>query len=1077
MLRIVTGSFHPDLEQALVEEVRSLKSSDPLAPLAIVVPSDPLKRHIKQVLVIEHQLALLDVQFLTFHQLALQLSHEQQAGRIPGGAASPLDVAPDLFFERLLGNIARRKPAGPQCLDLSSLPGAWPALWTTVRDLKDAMVDPASVLRAVAEGLFDPHEAATLQTLFTLHASVREAGRALSVGTADDLAAAVIPWVPSSPWLARLERICYYGFYDVTQVQLSLFETVVKRCPATLYFPLCDDPAFAFARRFFERHIEPLRGAEPVVSAPAGPADAAPQVRIMDAAGPDDELAAACKEILTLVETHGYRFDEIGLVARDLQPYRAALRRTLDRHRIPFRTSAGSPVIQEPAAKVLVQLASLPLTHFYRAPMLDVLTSPFYRMNAQPSNGLEPRPDLWRLAVHAMGITRGEGEWQRLSSAGALQAWASGDAAEEPGEGAGQVRIEAAQVQVLATLAAGLIRDCRGLPEEGSVLEMADAFVALAERHLAIPGLTLDESGDDGEGGQFVTCGTAIGRVLAQLRQLDRLGETMSWDEWTALFVDAMERATMPVEPLDHAGIQVLDAMAARGVTCRALFVLGLNEKIFPRYIREDAFLRDRNRRLLAETLGYKIDEKLAGYDEERLLFALLQQAARQRLYLSYQRADAAGRPLAPSAYLDAFSRQDTRDRWADVSVPRRLSDRLDLPLFAPPLLTREELAVGLVLQGRDPVQLLDCLGGNGTVFAHGRDALHVIESEARGLGEHDGVTGPLDRPWAALMARGLAPTSLEQYAKCPFRYFSSHVLRLEPVGRDAADEVSPLVLGELCHRTLHRCYQRLVETGWPRTACAPDTVRDVVRSAAGDAGTEYALNHGTGYALLWQLALETVVALAEAMIEADAGEFRASGFQPVGFEVEAEGSLEAADPAAFKGMKIRGRLDRVDRRDAPPGLRIVDYKYRHGGGRGADRDLVVAAVRGFRLQPPLYALMTPVEQGGGAAAPQAVPAVQSVELAFLMPKPSPQIERARFDASAWNGPAGGLLKKTLRTVVDGVREGRYLILPDGYCDYCEFSAACRRFHGPTWWRAHSSPPAKLLRQLRKQKVDKNGDA
>ncbi len=58
MLRIVTGRYHPDLEQALVEEVRSLKSADPLASLAIVVPSDPLKRRIKQVLCIERGLAL-----------------------------------------------------------------------------------------------------------------------------------------------------------------------------------------------------------------------------------------------------------------------------------------------------------------------------------------------------------------------------------------------------------------------------------------------------------------------------------------------------------------------------------------------------------------------------------------------------------------------------------------------------------------------------------------------------------------------------------------------------------------------------------------------------------------------------------------------------------------------------------------------------------------------------------------------------------------------------------------------------------------------------------------------------------
>ena len=118
-------------------------------------------------------------------------------------------------------------------------------------------------------------------------------------------------------------------------------------------------------------------------------------------------------------------------------------------------------------------------------------------------------------------------------------------------------------------------------------------------------------------------------------------------------------------------------------------------------------------------------------------------------------------------------------------------------------------------------------------------------------------------------------------------------------------------------------------------------------------------------------------------------------------------------------------------------------------------------------MQPPLYALMIPE---GEPATPE------SVELAFLMRKPSPQVERARFDSSAWNGPAGGLLKKTVQTIVGGIREGQYAILPDGYCDHCEFSAACRRFHGPTWWRAYSSPPTRLLRQLRKQKVSKESD-
>lgn len=1076
MLKIVTGSYHPDLEQALVEEVRSLKSADPLAPFAIVVPSDPLKHRLKQLLCVEQQLALLDVHFLTFHQLALDLSHERQAVQGPDGVAPRLEVVPDLFFERLLSSIARRKLAGLQGLDLSNLPpGAWPALWTTVRDLKDATVDPAPVLRAVAEGLFDPHETSTLQALFTLHAAVQEASRVLHVGSVDDLAAAVVPWVPSSPLLSRLAHVCYYGFYDLTQVQLSLFEAVVTHRPATLFFPLRDGPAFVFARRFFERHIEPLLGSSHAVVAPAAQPEEPPQVRIMDAIGPDDELAVACKEILMLVETHGYRFEEIGIVARVVEPYRAALRRTLDQHRIPFVTTAGSPIVQEPAAKVLVQLASLPLTQFYRAPVLDVLTSPFARRDRLELDGLEPRPDLWHLAVRELGITRGEAEWQRLSSAGVLHALMQEDVAEEPAEGIGEVRIEATQMRLLARLVARLIRDCRALPAEGSVAELTDAFVALAETHLAIPGWMGDANETADGSGQAVACGEAIRGVFAQLRQLDRLGETMSLEEWTGLFMQAMERATMPVEPAGHAGVQVLDAMAARGVTCRALFVLGLNEKIFPRYVREDAFLRDRHRRLLDETLGYKIDEKLAGYDEERLLFALLQRAARQRLYLLYQRADGNGRPLAPSAYLDPFLHGGARDRSADVSVPRRLADRLELPLFAPPLLTREELAVGLVLQGRDPTALLDSAGKSGALFAHGLDALHVIESEARGLGDYDGLTGPLDQRWAALASRGLAPTPLEQYARCPFQYFSAQVLRLEPVRYETAGDVSPPVLGELCHATLHRCYRRLVEAGWPQKEFARDTLRAGIRAAAEEVCTAYARDHGTGYALTWQLAQETVVALAGAMIEADGEDFRASGFRPVRFEVEAEGSLEAVDAAAFKGLKIRGRLDRVDRRAQPPALRVVDYKYRHGSGeRGADRDAVVSAVRGFRLQPPLYALMQPAGEGAGAAnEPAGWATPESVDLLFLMRRPAPQVERVRFAASAWRGPAGGLLVKTVRTILDGVREGRYFIVPDGYCDHCEFSAACRRFHGPTWWRAHSSPASKSLRQLRKQKVEK----
>jgi ATP-dependent helicase/nuclease subunit B len=93
------------------------------------------------------------------------------------------------------------------------------------------------------------------------------------------------------------------------------------------------------------------------------------------------------------------------------------------------------------------------------------------------------------------------------------------------------------------------------------------------------------------------------------------------------------------------------------------------------------------------------------------------------------------------------------------------------------------------------------------------------------------------------------------------------------------------------------------------------------------------------------------------------------------------------------------------------------------------------------------------------------------VDFVFLAPRRDPKVERASFDPAAWQGATGKAITQTVRTLVDGIRQGQYFVLPDGYCDHCEFAAACRRFHGPTWWRAHMSPQAKLLRRLRKVKV------
>ena len=90
--------------------------------------------------------------------------------------------------------------------------------------------------RAAGEGYFDQDDADWLRALFSLHAAVREVGWNFHVVTADDLTEAVLPAVPTSPFLTSLNHISYYGFYDLTQVQLSMFQAVSGTVPTTLFF-------------------------------------------------------------------------------------------------------------------------------------------------------------------------------------------------------------------------------------------------------------------------------------------------------------------------------------------------------------------------------------------------------------------------------------------------------------------------------------------------------------------------------------------------------------------------------------------------------------------------------------------------------------------------------------------------------------------------------------------------------------------------------------------------------------------------------------------------------------------------
>ena len=643
-MKIILGPYHPQLEDALAEEIHARKEHDPLAPLLLVVPSETLRRRVKVLLAREHGLHLLNFHVLTFFQVSLNLFHEMH------GPAGPT-LRDQTFMEEALKRVI---PAGGRFARMMENDGACSALWQSLRDLKDAMVDPEAALEALREGLFHNTDRNALGDLFALHREVTRRFPEWQAQDHQDLDAAVARHAPVSAHLGQFERIYYYGFYDLTQSQLELFRSIAGNYPVTLFYPLAQGhPDWSFAQDFYDRYLRGLTGADEVVDLldggagadtaasarapdPLPPPNRSPRHReITSCAGPRDEVLTVAKNLLRLVEEEGIELQRVGVVARTLEAYLPWIQEIFPEHGIPFHTPAQEPLRRFNRVRAVLTLLDLPVRDYARAGVIDLLASHDFNFGTVLGPGADPRPDLWDVATRALRITRGMAEWRRLERylGDGLRLSLMDDEEGRP------LRIAPDQLAALLKTVNALHEHLSALPEDGTWADLSARWRAVIDLFLN-PGR--DETAD--------AVRRAIDETFAGLAALEAISPKVSLESFAQALRQSLDRASVPLSREAVQGVQVMDAGSARGIPFQALFLMGMNEGVFPRTIREDPFLRDHARRVLETDLGYKISSKLAGYDEEKLLFALLSGSVSDRLSLARS-------PTASGSVSTAFPR------------------------------------------------------------------------------------------------------------------------------------------------------------------------------------------------------------------------------------------------------------------------------------------------------------------------------------------------------------------------------------------------------------------------------------
>ncbi len=1056
MLNVYLGNFHPDLEEALVQHVIEIRKKDELAEIAVVAPSEHIRTRIKTLLAAEHRMCLIGVHFLTFHALSLKLYEEKYA-------LTSHMICDDFFFTEVIRHILVTDAAENNLFSsFAGSPEGCRAIWRTIRELREARVDPDNVIEGIRDGLFDQEDCEKILALLVIYKEFLQIKRDRDIIDYSDLPDIASEAVPSSAYLKKISKVIYYGFYDLTQVQYDLLRAVVKQCPVTMFFPYTEGvKAAMFAGRFYDSFIQGLITDDSRVIRLAGREDSSvlfpvkAWTAVISASGTEDEISVVAKTILRLVEVDGYSFSGIGVAARDLNDYIHIIKRVFTAHNIPFVSTGSESADRYPVIKAVQILMSMHENDYRRSDIIDLISSHCCqnRLKEFYPAGTELRPDSLDLFTRMAGISKGMKEWERLDKY-IREGFVINASHEDDNE---RVNIVSnAEISGLKAFVTSLNSDFSSLPPVNSWSNYIDRFAVIISKYIEPDDLPAEHQSE------------SVLESLESLRKLEKIYPEVSLPDFIKTFIRSLNEMQFKVFGKAVSGVQVLDAMSARAVPFKVLFVTGMNEKVFPRNIREDPLLMDTARKVMESILGYKIDAKLSGFDEEKLLFYLLANSASERLYITYQRTGDSGETRIPSWYISEVSPPEPFKEW---NIPRRLSDKYSLTefydyYFLPP----HELSTRLIIEGIDASPVLSKMCFNPALYHNGRETIMKHDKMTSGLTEFDGLTGFVERYWNDIASRGISPTSLEAFALCPFSYFARYLLGLKTIVRpETINGIQPVDAGNICHMILKRFYSRY-------NRGADTDISVYLKDTADSVFTEFERDNPVGYAVLWEITQEKLLTLIRDFVEMDLKELSVSGYSPCIFEASVYGCLSASLLSDYKDdIPVHGIIDRVDIHEDRVHFRIIDYKYKSGSSiPSSEKDLCVAAIRGQKLQPPIYTLMMAeyLRDKEGMCNP----VCDDVKFSYLAPNWTdvPVEERFRaFPGDCWTSNSRKHIVNAIKLLLDGIRNGLFFIMPGNYCNTCDYSEICRKNHFPSRSRANKDDRiVRDYRELRKKKTD-----
>lgn len=647
------------------------------------------------------------------------------------------------------------------------------------------------------------------------------------------------------------------------------------------------------------------------------------EITLTSASNRTEECDLAARTIRRLLRTEGYHASEIAVLQRRKNTYDSALAASFRKYEIPFFEDKRRPVATQPLMLFMTSLLDILADGISTESLLRCLKTGLFGLNAEETAELENYVTVW-------GIDRA--------------AWRA-DFTENPdGFGKAMQTRDVCKLEMLNTLRRRAVEPIlhlrQAFREESGVKKSELLYHFLRQNGVDSALRTLAEdllsAGYTEAAKQQDTVWASLMCILDDLAGAiaDRTVSAARYRELFSVLLENTDLGQIP-ESLDTVCFGTADRV--RIAPPRAVFLLGMNDGVFPENPPTDGVLNDTDRKTL-HALGLELTEtaEVKAVDERFFVYYAMT-LARERVFVSFAMSDYKGGAMAESSVVS-----ELRTMYPEISV----TDSNTLS------------AESRVESADSAFETLAAIYGENTALSETlksyfseketyRARLSALEQAV-----HGGETAFQDPAVAERLFKTdilLSASKAEGYYKCPFSYFCKFGLHLKPLKKAELDVAQSGTV-------IHYCLEILLsENDRDALSAMSDAV---LREKIADAVARYTEENMGGSAgkparltYLLERLQESVLDVVKRMVS----EFSVSAFVPVAFELSVAPDGEIAPyrlPLPDGGsVRIIGSVDRVDtmEKDGKTYLRVIDYK---SGGKEFNLSEVFS---GLNMQMLIY--------------------------------------------------------------------------------------------------------------------------